>query len=316
MAAGMTLLLASCGAPYSAWNDVPGGNKRVLVSFPPLYCFTKSVAGPDAKVLSLLTTVGPHEYDPTAADALTLRKADLVLANGLELDVAKLAKLVNSSGNRNVKLVEVAQAVPKSDLLPIGDEEDEPSEGPGHHHAGQFDPHVWLGLPEAVTMVNLIRDELIQIDPEHKPGYTQRAAAYVKELEDLREYGRKVLGARRNPRLIATHDSLRYFARSFNLEIVGNIQVRPGVPSDARQLAELAARAKKDDIRVVAVEPQYTQARTEAQALIREMGEQGKEVQIVEVDPFETMPSASDLNAGGYIQKMKANIDTLAKALR
>jgi len=317
-ALSMTIWCSSCTAPTSAWDDVPGGAKRVLASFPPLYCFTKSVAGPDAKVLSLLTTVGPHDYDPTAADALKVRKADLLLANGLDLDVAKLTKLLYSSGNASAKIVEVAGAIPKGELLAIGEEEDDAR--PGHHHAGEYDPHVWLGLPEAVHMVNLIRDELIRIDAEHKAGYTQRAATYVKELEGLRDYGRKVLGAKQNPRLIATHDSLRYFARSFQpqvkLEIVGNIQVRAGVPADARQLAALAALARNDNIRVVAVEPQYIQARTEAEALMREMGTQGQEVRIVEIDPFETVPSASDLNAGTYVQKMKVNIDTLAKALR
>ena len=68
-----TLFWAGCGAPHSAWENAPGGPKHVLVSFPPLYCFAKNVAGPDAKVLSLLTTVGPHDYQPSAADALLVR---------------------------------------------------------------------------------------------------------------------------------------------------------------------------------------------------------------------------------------------------
>jgi ABC-type Zn uptake system ZnuABC Zn-binding protein ZnuA len=290
----------------------------VLVSFPPLYCFTKSVAGDDAKVLSLLTTVGPHDYQPTAADALKVRKADLFLVNGLELDDF-VTKLINSSGNRKVKVIRVGEAVPKDELLTIGEDEHEHKPGKEHHH-GEADPHVWLGLPEAVHMVNRIRDELIVMDPEHKDGYTQRAAAYVKELESLREHGRKVLGDKKNPRLIATHDSLRYFARSFRpeakLEIVANIQAQPGVPTDSSKLTELAALARKADIRVIAIEPQYTQAPAAAKGLIREMGEQGNNMQVVEIDPLETVPRVGDLNAGTYVHKMKENIDKLAKALR
>jgi len=320
VALGVAFLTSSCNAPQSAWDAVPGGPKHVLVSFPPLYCFTKSVAGPDAKVLSLLTTVGPHDYQPTAADALKVRKADLFLIHGLELDNF-VTKLINSSGNPNVKVVKVGEAVPEKELLAI-DEEDEHDHkaDAGHHHEGKHDPHVWLGLPEAVHMVNRIRDELIAIDPEHKAGYTQRAAAYVKELEDLREYGRKVLGAKKNPKLIATHDSLRYFARSFapqaKLEIVGNIQVRAGVPPDAAQLKDLAARARKDDVRVIAVEPQFVQAPAEAVALIREMGPQGDKVQVIVIDPFETVPAVEDLDAGRYVRTMKVNIEALEKALR
>jgi zinc transport system substrate-binding protein len=313
---GAALLASSCRAPQDPWN-IPGGAKHVLVSFPPLYCFAANVAGPDAKVLPLLTTVGPHDYQPTAADALKVRKADLFLVNGLELDEF-IIRLKDSSGNRNVKVVEVGEAVPESELLPMDREEHSP--GAGHHHHGDHDPHVWLGLPEAVHMVQCIRDQLSAIDPEHKDGYTQRAAAYVKELEALREHGRKVLAGKKNPRLIATHESLRYFARSFGkdapVEIVGNIQVQPNVPLNNSQLTALARLARKDDIRVIAIEPQFSEAPKAAAALKREMGDAGDKVQVIEIDPLETVQSAADLNAGTYVRTMKANIDTLAKALR
>ena len=308
-----------CGAPQSAWDNVPGGPKHVLVSFTPLYCFAKSVAGPDAKVLSLLTTVGPHDYQPTAADALKVRRADLFFINGLELDEF-VKKLVNSSGNRGLSIVEVGEAVPEKQLLAIDEDEHDHKPGEGHHHHGEHDPHVWLGLPEAVIMVECIRDNLCRIDPDHTDGYTKRAADYVKELEDLRKYGEKELGSKKNPRFIATHDSLRYFARSFNikpkLEIVGNIQVRAGVGVDAAQLKALAMLARENDIRVIAIEPQFVQAPTEAEALKREMGPQGADVHVIEIDPLETVPRADELDAGTYIKKMKANIDALAKALQ
>jgi ABC-type Zn uptake system ZnuABC Zn-binding protein ZnuA len=311
---------AGCGAPPSPWEGVPGGAKHVLVSFPPLYCFTRSVAGPDAKVLCLLTTVGPHDYQPTAADALKVRKADLFLVNGLGLDDF-ITRLVDSSGNTRVKVVRVAEAIPEKELLAM-DEEDEHDhkdkhahqEAHGHSH-GEHDPHVWLGLPQAVVMVNHIRDELIAIDPEHKSGYTRRAADYVQELQKLLEQGRKELEGKKNRRLITTHESLGYFARAFNLQIVGAIQVRAGVEPDAGKLKTLADLAKRDQVHVIAVEPQYMQARTGANALIREIGPQGKQVEVIEIDPLETIPHAADLHEGTYVSKIKANIDALAKAL-
>jgi zinc transport system substrate-binding protein len=319
-ALALAYLSSGCSASKPIWDDVPGGNKRVLVSFPPLYCFVKSVAGPDAKVLSLLSTVGPHDYQPNAADSLKVRKADLFFINGLGLDEF-VTKLVNSSGNRTIKVVEVGEAIPDKQLLAVAEEEPEHKGAKDeHHHHGDHDPHVWLGLPEAVIMVQRIRDELIGIDPEHKDGYTKRADNYIKELEGLREHGRKVLADKKNPRLIATHDSLRYFARSFQpeakLEIVGNIQINPGLAPDAAKLKELTAVAKKFNIRVLAVEPQYAQAPIAAETLIREMGPVGKEIQIIENDPLETVPAAADLDEGVYVRKMKSNIDTLAKALR
>jgi ABC-type Zn uptake system ZnuABC Zn-binding protein ZnuA len=198
--------------------------------------------------------------------------------------------------------------------------EDEHEKHAGHHHHGAHDPHIWLGLPEAGLMVQRIRDELIALDPAHKDGYTRRAQEYGKEIEGLRDHGRMALAGKQNPRLIATHDSLRYFARSFEpqakLEIVGNIQARAGVPTDAGKLAELTALARKYNIRVIAVEPQYTQSPAAAETLKRELGSQGKDMAIVEIDPLETVQNLADLDAATYVRKMKTNIDTLAKALR
>src|SRR4051812_33632516 len=83
-----TFLLSflGCSKAVDPWKDVPGGSTKVLVSFPPLYCFAKGVAGDDAKVLSLLAATGPHEHQATADDSLAAAGADLFLVNGLTLD--------------------------------------------------------------------------------------------------------------------------------------------------------------------------------------------------------------------------------------
>ena len=54
----VAVALPGCNNAEDPWKDVPGGQPRVLVSFAPLYCFAKAVAGPDVAVLSLLKDVG------------------------------------------------------------------------------------------------------------------------------------------------------------------------------------------------------------------------------------------------------------------
>ena len=68
----LVLMPLACKKP-NVWETVPGGPLKVLVSFPPLYCFAKNVAGDDAKVVSLLTTQGPHDYQPTADQSIMAR---------------------------------------------------------------------------------------------------------------------------------------------------------------------------------------------------------------------------------------------------
>src|SRR5688572_18859068 len=78
-------LWAGCSRPTDAWEEADGEGTKVLVSFPPLYCFTKKVAGDHAKVISLTQTVGAHHYTPTSHDVITASKADVFLVNGLRL---------------------------------------------------------------------------------------------------------------------------------------------------------------------------------------------------------------------------------------
>jgi zinc transport system substrate-binding protein len=311
---GIFLAFSGCGKAPDPWQDIPGGPTRVVACFPPLFCFAKSVAGRDAAVMSLLMTTGPHEYEPGGLDPLTLQKADLFLANGLGLD-NKVINMARSSGNPHLRIIQLAHAIPQNMLLEMGENEEHEKEHgkEGHeHHHGDHDPHVWLGIPEAVLMVERIRDALKKQDPEHAAGFDKRSAAYVAELRDLQAYGKKALAGKKNRKFIATHESLAYFSRAFGLELVDTIQPQPGIEADAVKLAQLVEVCKKDKIRVLAVEPQYS--RTTAETLRRQLAALKLPVEIVEVDPLETAdpPLEPDL----YVRKMRENIDVLARNLR
>jgi ABC-type Zn uptake system ZnuABC Zn-binding protein ZnuA len=307
--AAALLSWSGCGHGTDVWDDVPGGPPRVLVSFPPLYSFTANVAGPDAGVMSLLTTVGPHNYEPTRRDHLKVRKADLFLMNGLGLDNF-VTRIVSTSGNPRIKVIAVGEAIPKEQFLRMEEGAHEET-GTGHKHShGYYDPHVWLGIPEAVKMVERIRDVLRSEDPQHAEGYTKRAAAYVDELHKLQKDGQKLF-AGKDVKVIATHDSLRYFARSFGLTVVANIQPQPGIEADAVKLKHLMEICRTQKVRIITVEPQYSRAT--AETLGQQLKNKGLNVHLVEVDTLET--ADPPLDAGYYVRRMRANLDALAKAL-
>src|SRR5262245_56233971 len=82
---GIGLVLPGCGNTEDDWPKDKAGPK-VVVSFAPLYCFAMNVADNDAVVRNLLTTSGPHHFQPTDRDARLLRRADLFFVNGLGLE--------------------------------------------------------------------------------------------------------------------------------------------------------------------------------------------------------------------------------------
>ncbi len=311
----LPLLATGCGQAENPWAKVEGGPPYVLTSFPPLYCFAKNVAGPDAGVLCLMTPTGPPNYPTTPFDPAKVRRANLFLVNGLGLDEF-VTKLAGDSGQ--VEIYKVGDQIPHQQLIHADAEEseqmhkDKDGKACKHEH-GEHDPHVWLGLPQAISMVEKIRDKLQAVDPAHKEGYAQRAEAYLAELKKLHEYGKEKFKDKKNRALVTTHDSLRYFADAFELEIEGSIQ-QAGQEADAVKLARLAQLCKDKKVSVIVVEPQYRKG--PAVTLQKNLATQGVMVEVAEVDPLETAPADPQPDPAYYVQQMRRNIDNLAKALR
>jgi ABC-type Zn uptake system ZnuABC Zn-binding protein ZnuA len=314
-----SLAAPGCSRHTSPWDGL-GGPPRVLVSFAPLYSFAKNVAGNDAAVLSLMTSQGPHEHETVPEDAQKFEKANVFYMIGLQLEKRGLVdRLKENSHNRDAAIVELGETDKLKKRLLKGEEEDEHEHEHGHddehghgHEHGTYDPHVWLGIPEAIIIVETIRDDLMTRDPEHKEGYRERAANYIKQLKALHKYGLAALQKKKNRKLVTMHESLAYFARSFKLDIVGSIQTRPGEEADPQKIAQLVKLCRKENVRVIAVEPQYPES--SAEALKKELARKGvKDVRIITLDPLETV--TGELHAGVYVRKMRENIDTLRKAL-
>lgn len=303
------LAVPSCGRAPDPWGGTT--KPRILTSIAPLHSFAANVAEPDAEVLCLLTSsTGPHEFQPTPNDARLLSTADLFVVNGLGLEEF-IEPMIKSSGNRKVKIVRAGEHIPKERIID--------SEGHYHgtvFHAGGSDPHVWLGIEEAKIQVQAIRDALIEIDPSHKAGYSDRAGKYLAQLDALKKSGEEL--KKTSIGLITSHDAFRYFARSFDLTIAGVIRGTHGEDSGSAELTRLRKLINdflgKGNVVLIGVEPQYP--RGVAENLAKDSGS-GK-VKIVELDPLETGNGSREhhIDKDFYTRKMAENIDHLKQALK
>lgn len=298
------LLVPGCAKHGDVWEG-KGGPPRVVVSFAPLYSFVKSVGGDHVGVVCLATDTGPHEYKYNARDNISVRNADLLLALGLGLDEKYTDSLSRSSANSKLHFVILGKKLPKALLKK-------------EEHKNEYDPHVWLGIPQAIELVGLIRDELKAVDPDkgHAADYDHNAAAYIKELKELHAQGKKDLADKKDKRLISFHESLNYFADSFGLTIVDVIEVGPGVEPTGDWMKHLVDECVAKDIKYIAVEPQYPTG-SSAKTLLKELDKKKKDfkVEMIEIDPLETA-DPDKLSAELYMETMKANLKTLAETLK
>jgi ABC-type Zn uptake system ZnuABC Zn-binding protein ZnuA len=305
-------LLGCLAAPADPWGATP--QKRVLTSFAPLACFAQNVAGPYARVLALMTATGPHDYDPSVQDAQKVATADLFVINGLQLDDPLANKMRKATGSKS-RLLALGEQLPKGSLLEAGEcacckHDHDHDHGHDHSHA-EYDPHVWLGLPEAVRMVTALRDEFKQLDPSHAADYDANATAYIAKLTALHTEAKASLKDLPSRKLISFHGALGYFARAFDLEIVDVVQQSAGADPSAQQMAKLITTGTKNNVRVITTEPQY--GAKAVQALIDGLKKNGVAAQAVVIDPLETA-DATDLTADWYERKMKQNVANLVQA--
>ncbi|MCS6865404.1 MAG: metal ABC transporter substrate-binding protein [Gemmataceae bacterium] len=205
------------------WPNKPG--PKVVVSFAPLYCFAVNVAGDDAHVKNVMTTTGPHDFNPTEQDARLLSQADIMFVIGLGLDEHIAQKMKDGSGNTRLRIVELAARIPSHKLCEGVCTHAHHKDDPDHKH--DLDPHVWLSPEHAIYLVQAIRDELKSADPDRAANYDRRAAEYIAKLEKLKADGLALLAGKTNNRLVSFHDSLTYFANCFQLEIRGVLTQNP-----------------------------------------------------------------------------------------
>lgn len=313
---------AGCTPAPDPWKDAKVDQKHVLATFAPLYCFAHAVAGDDAYVLCFLTDKDPHSYTFNAADTIKARGADLIVLNGLSLDNAFVEKLIVG---KKIATLSAEKAIPKNMLFDAEDDGDKKDgkhehgqEGHHHHHHGSHDPHVWLGPPQAIKIVEKIAAKLAEIDPPHADGYQKRAAVLRVDLEKLQADGKAMLGKGKTKlKVVSMHDSMSYFADAFDIEIVGVIQELPGQDPDGKKLADLVVKASKEkNIHVITYESQSNKAQSEL--LQKQLKGRGVDVQLAEFDPIEKVaPGKDGVNPDPdvYMKKMRANLEALAKAL-
>ncbi|MEX0825580.1 MAG: metal ABC transporter substrate-binding protein [Acidimicrobiia bacterium] len=173
-----------------------------------------NIVGESARLEVLMPRgVDPHDYEPSSQEVALLAEADLVIANGLELEEG-LEDVIAGVIDDGVRVLEVA---PLLDPLPFG--EDDHADEDDHDHS--LDPHVWLDPLRMAQAARLIADELAKIDPS--VDWSARADAYAAELEAADERIIAILASVPTDRrlLVTNHDAIGYFADRYGFEVVG-----------------------------------------------------------------------------------------------
>lgn len=241
----------------SAWAGL-----SVVATTPDLAAIARQVGGPSVDVKALaLPTQDPHFVDAKPSLALVLNKADLLLVNGLDLEIGWLPTL--QSGARNPKIQVGADGYLDCGTLvavleaPAG----QVSRAQGDIHP-QGNPHYLLDPRNGAKVGKGIAARLAKLDPGNAAGYAQRAADLEKEANALATKLRDKIGAidAAKRKVVVYHRSFVYLESWLGLTEVGALEPKPGIPPDPAHVAQLMVLMKQQGVKAILEEEYYPQA--------------------------------------------------------
>ena len=299
----LAAVLAACAAPRQV--DQRGAEDtrlEVVTTFLPITLFTRAVAGDCATVTALIPpSTGPHDFQAKPGDLAALRRARVLVKNGLEME-AFLSKLVAAAGNAQLQVIDSSHGIATIDS-PESDHHADHDHGHAH---GEVNPHIWLDPLRAVQQVETIRDGLVKADPSCAEGYQRNAATYIVQLETLNNEITSQLEPYRGKTFIAFHDFAPYFAQRYNLKADFLVDVPELNPSPA-DLQRVAAEVRQTQLKALLSEPQEGQR--SFNALAKDLG-----IKISVFDPLETGSDQFASDPQTYFVVMRRNVADLIQA--
>ena len=279
---------------FSAANSFSAQKFKAVTTFTVIADMAQNVAGDAAEVQSI-TKPGAeiHEYQPTPQDLMRAQGANLILWNGLNLELW-FEKFFDNI--HDVPGVVVSTGV---DPMSI-------NEGP---YNGKPNPHAWMSPTSALIYVDNIRDAFVKYDPENAETYKQNAEIYkakiratidpIKaELSDLPEDRRW---------LVTSEGAFSYLARDFNLKELYLWPINADQQGTPQQVKHVIDAVRKYNIPVVFSESTISDA--PAKQVARETG--AKYGGVLYVDSL----SEADGIVPTYIDLLKVTSSTIAKGL-
>jgi zinc/manganese transport system substrate-binding protein len=236
----------------------------VVTTTPDLASITRQIGGASVEVKSLaLPTQDPHFVDARPNLALLLNKADLLVIQGLELEVGWLPVL--QTGARNPKIQVGAPGFLDASTLitPLETPAGQVSRAQGDIHPGG-NPHYLVDPRNGAKVGRGIAARLAQIDPANAAGYNDRAAELERDANALAARlaakASAIDAAKR--RIVVYHRSWIYFETWLGLTEVGAVEPKPGIPPDPAHVAQLLVLMRTQGVRAILAEEYYPQTTT------------------------------------------------------
>ena len=250
--AAFTLLLGNCVSPANAASKL-----QVMTATTDLAALAQEIGGDKVDVESVARGYqDPHFVEAKPSFLLKLRRADLLIVVGLELEIGWLPPLITQSTNPKIQVGAPGyfDASRFAKILEIPSGAVTRAEGDVHP---QGNPHYWLDPENGLRIAKGIADKFSEMRPADSAYFEQRYSAFEEKLKQADQQWQAQMKPYSGRKIVTYHRSWPNFAEHFGLNVVGYVEPRPGIPPSPQHTVELIGQMKRDNIKVIVVEPYF-----------------------------------------------------------
>jgi ABC-type Zn uptake system ZnuABC Zn-binding protein ZnuA len=236
-------LLATVAAACSNGGTSEGdGRLQVVTTVSPITNIVQNVAGDLVDVTGIVPEgTNSHTFEPAPSDAAAMAEADVVFINGLHLE-EPTRELADANVRDGVEVVQLGDRTitPEEYIFDFSFPREQ----------GDPNPHLWTNPPYAKRYAEIVRDTLIELDPDHAAAYETNFDAFASRLDDLDEAARTATETvpPENRKLLTYHDSFPYFAREYGWTVIGAIQPSDFAEPTAQDVARLIDQVRDEQV--------------------------------------------------------------------
>ncbi len=276
---------------------------NVVATTPDLAAIAREIGGEAVDVIALAKpTEDPHFVDAKPSHLVSLNRADVLIEGGAELELGWLPPLLDNARNDKIAAGAPGRIVASQSIRMLEVPTTFDRAKGDVHSLGN--PHFLLDPENAKIIAGHMAEHFSQVAPAAAETFKANLARFNATVDRKLAEWKKQLEPYRGAKIVTYHKDFVYLAERFNLDIVENLEPKPGIAPSPAHLAKVITVMNAAKVRVILVQP-YQNRRT-AETVARQTG--------ATVLDIPQQPGAI-ANTATYFELMDYMVKTLAAGL-
>lgn len=230
---------------------------NVITTTEDLAAIAREIGGDRIKVEALAKGYqDPHFVEAKPSFVIKLHRADLLILVGRELEAAWLPALITQSRNAKIQpgAAGYLDASRNARILDIPTGQITRAMGDVHPLGN---PHYWLSPDNGRRIAHVIEQKLAELQPAGAAFFAARFADFDRRLGEAEKRWTAMFAPYKGVKVVTYHRSWPNFAEAFGLNVVGYVEPKPGIPPSPSHTLSLIQEMKRQDVRLILVEPYF-----------------------------------------------------------